>query len=234
MLIGKHMVKSWSSTQPVVALSSGEAELYALVRGASQATGLISMLADYGSSMRAKVYVDSSAALGIVHRVGLGKTRHIDTQYLWIQERVNNKQLAVEKVSTHDNPADVLTKNLKAETILKHITALRGRLETKRAETALKINGVVRDQWLHPAGRDGKTWCRSHSTPRLCLFTPMKVARGPLYAQEVGEVRVTYGEYEVTGEKFVIQDNWKESTAPHKNLQRHWAGFTVFSKDSPQ
>ena len=32
-LIGRHMIKGWSSTQSVVALSSGEAEFYGLVRG---------------------------------------------------------------------------------------------------------------------------------------------------------------------------------------------------------
>ena len=83
-MLGGHLIKSWSSTQPVIALSSGEAELYALVKGASQATGLMSMLFDYGLELGARVCIDSSAALGIAHRVGLGKTRHIDVQYLWI------------------------------------------------------------------------------------------------------------------------------------------------------
>ena len=35
--LGHHMIKSWSSTQQLVALSSGEAELYAFIKGASQA-----------------------------------------------------------------------------------------------------------------------------------------------------------------------------------------------------
>ena len=43
-----HMIKSWSSTQQLVALSSGEAELYALIKGASQTKGIISMLVDFG------------------------------------------------------------------------------------------------------------------------------------------------------------------------------------------
>jgi hypothetical protein len=77
MNLGQHLIKSWSSTQPVIALSSGEAELYALVKGAAQSKGLLSMLADFGAEVTAKVCVDSSAAIGIAHRVGLGKTRHI-------------------------------------------------------------------------------------------------------------------------------------------------------------
>ena len=31
LMLGGHLIKSWSSTQPVIALCSGEAELYALV-----------------------------------------------------------------------------------------------------------------------------------------------------------------------------------------------------------
>ena len=47
LMIGGHLIKSWSSTQPVIALSSGEAELYALVKAASQAKGLCSLMADF-------------------------------------------------------------------------------------------------------------------------------------------------------------------------------------------
>ena len=89
----------------MIALSSGEAELYALVKGAAQSSGLISMLLDYGMELTARVCIDSSAALGIAHRVGLGKTRHISTQYLWIQERVQRRELDVQKVRTDENPS---------------------------------------------------------------------------------------------------------------------------------
>ena len=37
------MVKSWSSNQHVVALSSGEAGLYALTKGAAQTLGMAAM-----------------------------------------------------------------------------------------------------------------------------------------------------------------------------------------------
>ena len=36
VMLGKHAIKHWSSTQPSVALSSGEAEFYGVVRGAGQ------------------------------------------------------------------------------------------------------------------------------------------------------------------------------------------------------
>ena len=87
------------------------------------------MLMDFGHELEDKVYTDSTAAIGIVHRRGLGKMRHISTQYLWIQEKVGNKEISVEKVGTNDNPADLLTKHLKLEAVLKHVQAMGGRSE---------------------------------------------------------------------------------------------------------
>ena len=116
---GRHLLKSWSSTQQVIALSSGEAELYALTKGAAQALGAISMGQDLGETLNATVKTDSSAALGIVQRSGLGKVRHLNVQYLWLQERVYNKDLWVEKVHGPENPADLLTKGLAQELLNK-------------------------------------------------------------------------------------------------------------------
>ena len=61
---------------------------------------------------------DSSAAKGILTRRGLNKnTRHISTRYLWIQDRVARKDLVIDKVSTHDQLADILTKPSKQQDI---------------------------------------------------------------------------------------------------------------------
>ena len=84
---GHHLIKSWSTNQQVIALSSGEAELYALTKGAAQTLGIVSMARDMGEQLKAVVHSDSSAALAMSQRVGLGKVRHIDVQYLWTQER---------------------------------------------------------------------------------------------------------------------------------------------------
>ena len=67
---GVHLLKSWSTNQQIVALSSGEAELYAQTKGAAQTLGMISMAADFGEKLDGTVYSDSSAALGIVTRSG--------------------------------------------------------------------------------------------------------------------------------------------------------------------
>ena len=57
-MMGSHLLKPWATTQPVIALSSGEAELYALVKTAAQAKGLASLLMDYGMSTTVTVHTD--------------------------------------------------------------------------------------------------------------------------------------------------------------------------------
>ena len=77
---GGHVVKTWSSTQTTIALSSGEAELYALTKAAAQTLGLIALALDFGVKLQGLLRTDSTVAIGIVHRDGLGKTRHIRVQ----------------------------------------------------------------------------------------------------------------------------------------------------------
>ena len=87
-MVGMRTIKTWSTTQAVVAMSSGEAELYALTKGAAQCLGAISLGRDLGVNFNGKIHSDATAAIGIIQREGLGKLRHIRVQYLWIQDRV--------------------------------------------------------------------------------------------------------------------------------------------------
>ena len=54
--------------------------------------GAFPILNDYGISLRGQVSGDASAALGIISRKGLGRTRHIDTGVLWVQETAATKR----------------------------------------------------------------------------------------------------------------------------------------------
>ena len=115
---GSHCIKTWSVNQGYIALSSGEAEYYGAVRGASQALGLVAMLKDFGVEisvdMEAKpdieLCVDASAAVGIASRRGLGKQRHIELNELWLQDQVARGRIAIRKVQGKQNFSDSLTK----------------------------------------------------------------------------------------------------------------------------
>ena len=46
LMLGGHLIKSWSSTQPSISFSSGEAEYYGVVKAAGIALGHQSLMAD--------------------------------------------------------------------------------------------------------------------------------------------------------------------------------------------
>ena len=71
------LFETWSTTQSVIAVSSGEAEYYAALKGANMALGFRSMAADLGEEIKVVLRSDSSAALGIGGRQGLGKLRRL-------------------------------------------------------------------------------------------------------------------------------------------------------------
>ena len=64
-MVGAHVIKTWSSTQVSLALSSGEAEFNGVVRGAGVGLGYKSLLRDLGIAIPLRVWTDSSAAIGI-------------------------------------------------------------------------------------------------------------------------------------------------------------------------
>ena len=62
--IGTQYIKSWSKNQSVIALSSAGAELYAIIKTASETLGIMSLLWDGHMPMTAALLADASAALG--------------------------------------------------------------------------------------------------------------------------------------------------------------------------
>ncbi len=74
LTFGKHCLKTWSTTQAVIALSSGEAQYYGVVKGGSVLLGAVTMAKDLGVDLKGRIHTDSSAAKGIASRRGLRKT----------------------------------------------------------------------------------------------------------------------------------------------------------------
>ena len=119
--IGNHTVKSGSTLQSLTALSVGEAEFYAVVKGGQVGLSLRSMYQDLGILMKIGIQSDSSTANSLTDRFGAGqRTKHIDTRYFWIQERVQDGDLSIKKVPTAKNRADVGTKPVSASVLQQH------------------------------------------------------------------------------------------------------------------
>ena len=85
--VGRHTLKGWSKTQALIALSSGESEIYATLKAAAETLGLLAMTRDLGWRLKGEIWSDANAAIGIIHFNGLGKIRHIETSLLWIQQK---------------------------------------------------------------------------------------------------------------------------------------------------
>ncbi len=58
-MLGTHLLKHWASTQKRITLSSGEAELGAVVRGFSEALGIQSVARDLGFGLQPEVARDA-------------------------------------------------------------------------------------------------------------------------------------------------------------------------------
>ena len=110
MMLGGTVVKYWSRTQATRALSVAEAEYCAVVRGAAEGLGAQSLLADLGMQAEVNIWTDSNGARAIAGRRGLGKTRHVELKYLWVQEMTNSGQVKMRRVPGTLNLADHLTK----------------------------------------------------------------------------------------------------------------------------
>ena len=135
-MIGNHLVKSWSNTQSIVSLSSGEAEYYGIVKGSSMALGIKSMMADFGVTMGVRIKTDASAAKGIANRTGLGKIRHIHVNQLWVQDRVAMGDIVIDKICGMENCADALTKHVNTEDIRVHLHNTNQELQSGRHQLA--------------------------------------------------------------------------------------------------
>ena len=96
---GAHCWKAWSSTQGAVALSSAEAEFYAMVDGAQR--GKLTVAEEMGVEVKEgpmRISMDPKAAKSFLQRRALGKMRHIEKRDLWLQREVFGGKVEIEKV----------------------------------------------------------------------------------------------------------------------------------------
>ena len=120
---GKHTLATWSVTQAVQALSSGEAEYYALLRGAVEALGLAATAEELNFLFRwvPRLGSDSNAARGAASRHGLGKLKHLELKYLWLQQVLRQGRLTLARLPGEENFADLLTKHLAEGKLEEHL-----------------------------------------------------------------------------------------------------------------
>ena len=138
---GAHCLRTWSSTQSVIALSSGEAEYYGLTKAGCLGLGIKSLYKDFGHDVQIimNLHTDSTAAKGIASRKGLGKLRHIEVQYLWLQDHIAKRHFILHKILGVKNPADTMTKYLSVIDIVKHMRTMNMEYTVGRSGAAPAI-----------------------------------------------------------------------------------------------
>ena len=141
-------MKSWSKTIAVLALSSGEPELMAMVRASTEALGLRALYRGFGLEMKIGIRSDATAAIGIVARVGLGRVRHLAVSDLWIQAKARSGEIIYTKINGKINYSDALTKPVEAQTLEAHLRSMGTVVLQGRAGIAPRaklLDGEIRD-----------------------------------------------------------------------------------------
>ena len=105
--------------------------------------GFQSLAADMGLSLPLRIHTDSSAAIGICRRRGLGKVRHIAVGDLWVQERTKNGDFELLKILGTENPGDIFTKFVERPIWDKMLDKLCMVTEDGRPDSAPKIASAV-------------------------------------------------------------------------------------------
>ena len=116
--------------QRTIALSSTEAEFYALAEAGKAALYMRSVLADLHlpQTQPTTIYEDNRGCLKMTQAMKPTKrTRHVDTRYFAILNWVQTDQLDIKKIDTSDNAADVLTKALGRILFYRHTDTIQGR-----------------------------------------------------------------------------------------------------------
>ena len=123
------ILTSWPRTQGRLALSSCEAELVALTVAGQEANFVRTVMEEIKEPTRVRLYTDSTSAQQIAERRGLGRLKHVELRWLWLQDEFRAGRLELARVNNLANPADLMTKHL----------------HRARLEDLMELIGMVRD-----------------------------------------------------------------------------------------
>ena len=107
---------SWSSRlQPMVTLSTTEAEYIAAVEAGKEILWTRSILSEFGwpVSKSSFLKMDNQSSVQVAKNPEhQGRMKHLDLKYFWLREVVEQGIITPVHIPTAENPADILTKPL--------------------------------------------------------------------------------------------------------------------------
>ena len=153
-MLGSNLLESHSCTQQAVALSSGEAEFYSMGSVVSKAltvSGSMGEMQKIGADrlgrgdqvenpMQVVLYCDSVIRWKLAQRHECSSVRHCDTRWIWLPDEVRKGTMTVKRIPGEPNPADVGTRHLPHEKLVRLISELS---LTKLAKAGWQIPGGV-------------------------------------------------------------------------------------------
>jgi hypothetical protein len=104
---------SWRAIlQPVVAQSTTEAEYMAIAEACRESAWLKGLYAElFGDDSCVNLFCDSQSAIYLTKdQMFHERRKNIDVKYHYVRDVVAQDKLQVCKISTHDNPADMMIK----------------------------------------------------------------------------------------------------------------------------
>ena len=230
-MMGRHCLKPWSKTQSIIAKSSGESELYGVIRGSAEGLGLITLAKDFGVEIATRVHVDATAAKGMVERRGISRVRRIEVDHPWIQEQEARRMLPIGKVDGGENPADLIIKNVGIELAKKHMKKMGIRFAKGRSDAAAKLHLEKKDCWkVEQEGTHLKA-TKTHRVAGSGLYFPGGEEEYPIHSSNFETTRITSGVTE-SGKVFEIEDNWRQPGHGRRVLGEGWTGSTTGSTTS--
>ncbi|KAG8497793.1 hypothetical protein CXB51_007423 [Gossypium anomalum] len=108
-------VISWKAIlQTTVALSTTEAEHMAITEACKEAIWLKGLFSELNKDLQiSTVFCDSQNAIFLTKdQMFHERTKHIDVRYHFVRDIIARGDIVVSKISTHENPADMMTKSL--------------------------------------------------------------------------------------------------------------------------
>ena len=161
MLIGPHV-----AFQPRIALSSGEAELYAGLRRISETLRFVHMTHEFHTQDGGRIIhrVDASACRAIMLRRGCGGLKHITVKSLWVQEAVREYLITKERVPRDAMHAHILASPSSADELKRHLAELmvseiwslkmQAEIEALRKNLVQKCLENRKGEWLNLESRN--------------------------------------------------------------------------------
>ena len=155
---GRHLLKTTSTTQAVVRISSAEFEFFAAVKAAAAGIGCVSIVRDLGvmlqqqrvevkakgsgddvDSPSLEIKLDAKAGRAIAMRRGAGRIRHIATPTLWLQRLVINGDIKMTRVGG----SDLGTKHVDCRNMIRHLKFCAMRFAEGRSRIAPQLEHLT-------------------------------------------------------------------------------------------